>query len=379
LPASQGSVSEGHSPLLSICIPTCNRAAFLRVMLQALLPQVRQFPDEVEVWVLDNASTDQTAQVLADAAELGPFRVHRQHQNIGPTRNIVCGPATLATGRFVWVLGDHNLMRPGALSRLLACLQQNRTYSIFYINFRAASFPSQWPENAFAGFDGDYQYLGNPQVKSGIVENWYQLLQSYSAACTQNYVHIVLTTIWRDFWRDGVQGPDYSSALTTYPHTMTIIKTACNQPAVVMADPIITIFNGAQSWSDPLVRLNVWSKGLTDMLQELRIHGVPGDQCEMLWRDLFRAGFRNVVADVLRSHGVLNGLWLVGSRLGGKLHGWIVLLQLLPDILFPGLCNSIRKAVCFFRQYPSWYVCNFRPARWLRRWLVKAARPKGDE
>lgn len=366
-------------PLLSICIPTCNRAGFLRVMLQALLPQVRQFPDEVEVWVLDNASTDQTAQVLADSAELGPFRVHRQHQNIGPTRNIVCGPATLATGRFVWVLGDHNLMRPGALSRLLACLQQSYNCSVFYVNFRAASFPSQWPENALAGFDGDHQYLGNPQVKNGIVENWYQLLQPYSAACTQNYVHIVLTTIWRDFWRDGVQGPDYSSALTTYPHTMTIIKTACNQPAVVMADPMITIFNGAQSWSDPLVRLNVWSKGLTDMLQELRIHGVPGDQCEMLWRDLFKAGFRNVVGDVLRSQGVVSGLWLIGSRLGGKLHGWIVLLQLLPDILFPGLCNSIRKAVCFFRQYPSWYVCNFRPARWLRRWLVKAARPKGDE
>ncbi|MFN9035955.1 MAG: glycosyltransferase, partial [Planctomyces sp.] len=88
-------------------------------MLQALLPQVSQFPGQVEVWVLDNASTDKTDQVLAESVVLGPFRVHRQHQNIGPTRNIVCGPATLANGEYVWVLGDHNLLRPGALSRLL--------------------------------------------------------------------------------------------------------------------------------------------------------------------------------------------------------------------------------------------------------------------
>ncbi|MFN9221331.1 MAG: glycosyltransferase family 2 protein, partial [Planctomyces sp.] len=360
-----------QQPLLSICIPTCNRAGFLRVMLQALLPQVSQFPGQVEVWVLDNASTDKTDQVLAESVVLGPFRVHRQHQNIGPTRNIVCGPATLANGEYVWVLGDHNLLRPGALSRLLTCLKQHRSHGVFYVNFLAASFPSQWPEEAVGGYDGEFQYLGNPEVRSGIVSRWYHLLRPHSSACTQNYVHIVSTKIWRDFWQDGVQGSDYSSALTTYPHTMTIIKTACNQPAVVMADPMITIFNGAQSWSDPQVRLDVWSKGLTDMLNELKRHGVPVDLRELLWRDLFKAGFRTVVAEVVRSKGVVKGLWFVGSRLGGELNGWIVLLQLMPDILFPRLCNRIRSAISFVRNYQSWYVCNFRPARWLRSWLMK--------
>ncbi|MFN6331736.1 MAG: hypothetical protein ACK45A_08200, partial [Planctomyces sp.] len=157
------------------------------------------------------------------------------------------------------------------------------------------------------------------------------------------------------------------------------IKTACNQPAVVMADPMITIFNGAQSWSDPQVRLDVWSKGLTDMLNELKRHGVPVDLRELLWRDLFKAGFRTVVAEVVRSKGVVKGLWFVGSRLGGELNGWIVLLQLMPDILFPRLCNRIRRAISFVRNYPSWYVCNFRPARWLRSWLMKPVPPQGDE
>ena len=54
-------------PLLTIAIPTFNRAAQLRVLLEALEPQIAGRP-EVEVFVSDNASTDETPQVTASAA-----------------------------------------------------------------------------------------------------------------------------------------------------------------------------------------------------------------------------------------------------------------------------------------------------------------------
>lgn len=363
---SQPHVPESQAPLLSICIPTCNRAGFLQVMLQALLPQVRQCSDEVEVWVLDNASTDQTDQVLADSADLGPFRIHRQAQNSGPTRNIVRGPATLARGRYVWVLGDHNLLRPGALGRVIECLKSHPEHQLFYVNFRAAAYPSQWPVAARGGHEGSFQYLGNPEVTDGVVPRWYQLLRPYSALCTQNYVHIVSTQIWRDFWKDGVQGNDYSSAETTYPHTLTIVHGWLHKPAVVVADPVLTIFNGAQSWSNPVTRVQVYFTGLPLLLHHLKQYGVPGDLLRELWDRFYAPESARVIRDVCQRSGRRAGLTLVLRHLGTNWYGWRVLLAVLPEILLPRLTGVIQRLAHCLRNYRSWYLYNFRLARWLR-------------
>lgn len=353
-------------PLLSICIPTCNRAGFLRVMLQALLPQVRQFPDEVEVWVLDNASTDQTAQVLADSAELGPFRVHRNGQNIGPTRNIVYGPATLASGCCAWVLGDHNLLLPNALRRVVECIRSHPSHDFFYVNFRVALYPSQWPLAALAGHDGDFAYLGNAEVSDGVVSHWHELLRPMSAVCTQSYVHIVRTQIWREFWRHGVAGEDYSSALTTYPHTMTIIASGMQSPAVVMADAVITIFSGAQWWSNPVTRTKVYFIGLPQLLNELKCRGVSHELLNELIVKFYIPEAAAVIRRACKELGRISGLRLMLRHLGTNGLTYRVLLGSLPEILFPRATRALRQLLSSLRGYRSWYLFNFRPARWMR-------------
>ena len=59
-------------PLLSIAVPTYQRAAMLRVMLQALLPQEAELRDRVEVCIGDNASTDSTADVVESERDPQP-------------------------------------------------------------------------------------------------------------------------------------------------------------------------------------------------------------------------------------------------------------------------------------------------------------------
>ena len=134
-----------QKPLLSICIPTYNRSKFLRVMLQALLPQVAEFVEQVEVWVIDNASPDETPAVVEESRALGPFQCFRNESNIGALLNVLKGPCELATGEFVWVLGDHNLMMPGALSRILEELRSHPQFKLFYANFNCARYPEPWP------------------------------------------------------------------------------------------------------------------------------------------------------------------------------------------------------------------------------------------
>src|SRR5512135_234937 len=92
------------APLLSICIPAYNGARYLPVVLHALLPQVSQTGGRVEVVLLDDASTDNTADLVAHSRQYGPVQYIRNQINQGSARNIVKGPTELATGEFVWVM-----------------------------------------------------------------------------------------------------------------------------------------------------------------------------------------------------------------------------------------------------------------------------------
>lgn len=110
-------------PLLSITIPTYNRAPFLAELLGVLLPQLRDEP-RAELVVSDNASTDETSELIARMEQLGLRLRHlRNAQNIGSDANFLqC--LEEARGKYVWVLGDDDLLTPGAVGQLLSLLEQ---------------------------------------------------------------------------------------------------------------------------------------------------------------------------------------------------------------------------------------------------------------
>lgn len=335
-------------------------------MLQALLPQVREVGERVEVWVLDNASTDDTAQILEESKALGPFLVFRQAENVGPTKNIVHGPVKLASGEFSWVLGDHNLLRPHALQHVLEFLRSNREYAVCYLNFLAASYPEQWPDAAIGGHAGRYNYIGNQELPGPTVQQWTQLLRPLSAACTQNYVHIIRTNVWKMYWRGRSLGPDYTSAETTYPHTITILRTVGDQPAAIMMQPVFTIFNGAQSWNSLSLRLRVYFRGLADLLKECSRIGLPRDQTRSLVLELFRPGATDLILDCYRQFGRLRTILLVLQNLGTHYECYRAALRTLPAGLFPPIVLVSRSLSQQFGQYRSSYLYNCRPARWIR-------------
>ena len=113
-------------PLLTIAIPTFNRAAQLDSLLRALEPQVAGVPD-VEILVSDNASPDATQEVLAVAAERfrragSVLHAHRQSFNIGSDANFAFCFAQ-AAGHFFWMCGDDDLLVPEAVAEVLAILR----------------------------------------------------------------------------------------------------------------------------------------------------------------------------------------------------------------------------------------------------------------
>jgi abequosyltransferase len=115
-------------PLLSICIPTFNRAAFIGETLESI---VQQAVPEIEVVVSDNASADNTAEIVESFRDRLPRLLYsRTDTNEGYAANFFRA-ARLATGEYAWLLGSDDVVRPGLVDRALRELQSGAIVYIF--------------------------------------------------------------------------------------------------------------------------------------------------------------------------------------------------------------------------------------------------------
>lgn len=106
-------------PLVTIGLPTRNRANLLNRALKSL---VSQDYSNIELIVSDNASTDHTETVCGKYVQSSFVRYHRNVVNVGPIRN---AEQVLKLGRgefFMWA-SDDDLWEPDYVSTLVSVLQ----------------------------------------------------------------------------------------------------------------------------------------------------------------------------------------------------------------------------------------------------------------
>ena len=107
------------NPLVTIAIPTFNRASWLGGCVCSALAQSYQ---RFEVLVSDNASSDETALVLDQFSD-ERLRVVRQRENIGGTANWNACLAE-AKGEYVVFLPDDDRISPWLLERCIALIRR---------------------------------------------------------------------------------------------------------------------------------------------------------------------------------------------------------------------------------------------------------------
>jgi glycosyltransferase involved in cell wall biosynthesis len=112
---------KSDSPILTIAIPTYNRATMLQAQLERLLPQLRP---EVRLCVYDNASPDETREVVAKYLSHG-ISYFRAVSNCGGGRNVFRCLEECQT-EWLWILSDDDLALPDAVTGLLAVLRNQR-------------------------------------------------------------------------------------------------------------------------------------------------------------------------------------------------------------------------------------------------------------
>lgn len=120
---------------LSICIATFNRGARIAETLSSIIPQA--YPD-VELIVVDGASTDDTFERMTELQSRFPaIRYFRESTNSGFDQDFDKA-VSYATGEYVWLMTDDDIMIDGAVSRVCAALDAQHDLIIVNAEVRNA-------------------------------------------------------------------------------------------------------------------------------------------------------------------------------------------------------------------------------------------------
>lgn len=108
---------------LSICIPTYNREHYLRETIDSIVCQLTpDIIDDVELVISDNASIDNTTQLInAYRSKFRNIVYHKSFQNMGADRNYL-KVIELANGAYCWFLGSDDNLICGSLKKVLTLI-----------------------------------------------------------------------------------------------------------------------------------------------------------------------------------------------------------------------------------------------------------------
>jgi len=119
-----------QTPTVSVCIPTFNRAGMLRESIASVLDQTFQ---DFELIVCDNGSKDETEAVVKSFADQR-IAYHPVAQNIGQRPNWNRCLA-LASGRYIGLFFDDDMMMPDNLAEKVAVLERYQRVGLVHSKY----------------------------------------------------------------------------------------------------------------------------------------------------------------------------------------------------------------------------------------------------
>lgn len=118
--------------LLSIAIPTYNRAKYLKETLENLVFLInKEGPGLCEIQVSDNCSSDNSVETLNEFSQKYEFvRFQVNHQTIGPEINLLKSLKN-SRGRYLWIFSDDDLLTEGSIRAILEIIEKHQPAYIY--------------------------------------------------------------------------------------------------------------------------------------------------------------------------------------------------------------------------------------------------------
>ncbi len=237
-------IAGSSKPLLRIVVTTYNRREFVQENVRWLTKITKGRPG-VELMVVDNASTDGTAEALR--AEFGEkLNLLVNPANVGMLGNIrVCSQQFGAP--YVWVIGDDDFIVAERLDSIIASLRAHAGVPIAAINFAVYHRERLGPTDRAESLIAEQVPLAPDPAPSGVVP--------LTVAASQH--DNLFTAIYGVIWRHDVlsaaydhpfRGQPFESLIESIPCTKTLLESfaACD---VLWIHPVGIVGNAHNSWT----------------------------------------------------------------------------------------------------------------------------------
>jgi len=113
-----------NKPLISIAIPTWNRASCLENLLNNILSQIKELDGEVEICISNNGSTDNTHKIIMSFKEKYPdlIKYNENKENLGG-KNLL-QVMEMSEGDFMWTFGDDDTIVENGINKVIELLKK---------------------------------------------------------------------------------------------------------------------------------------------------------------------------------------------------------------------------------------------------------------
>lgn len=222
-------VQAGSAVRLSVCIATLNRARFIGETLDSILAQIE---DDVQLVVVDGASSDNTAEVMARYCSRYPqIRYFRELSNSGVDADYDKA-VEYSSGEYCWLMTDDDLLKPGAIRQVLAAIQGDPDLIVVNAEVRSPDLAVVM-EKRRLGLSVDANY--SVATKDKFLRD----VGSYLS-------FIGCVVVKRGKWLTRERSAYFGSL---FIHVGVIFQSPFIGDAVVIAEPLIKIRYGNAMWS----------------------------------------------------------------------------------------------------------------------------------
>ena len=146
--------------LISICIPTYNRAERLEQSLKSTIGVIEKIP-EFCLCISDNASSDNTCDKINEFKKIYPnIEVNKNEVNLGFKKNFI-NVLSMANSKYCWLMGDDDyLVDDGTREVARYVADSDNTYDLIIVNGFSGSKPVEQKTKIFTDRNDVLFYLG---------------------------------------------------------------------------------------------------------------------------------------------------------------------------------------------------------------------------
>lgn len=247
--------------LLSICIPTYNRPEHLRNCLNSISQQnARDF----EVCISDNASKSDITKIIRPFKKKFKIKYKRNKRNLGFAMNVL-KVSLMAKGKFIWFLGDDDLVNKNSLNYLINLIKKNKKINFFWINsyYLDALYLKKFSNNFDINNLPKNLKTHSPQKKDRILD-FFDLIDH--RICFDYLIGFYVNCFNRELWKKNLHVCNLKNmrdkkVWSNFDNTAFFIKVFCeafgNSKAYFCSKALSVNLSGVREWTDlyPLVEI----------------------------------------------------------------------------------------------------------------------------